>query len=142
MWVLIGWLIDNLCLYVFDCVFRLQFFGVVGELYIGGVGVVCGYLNWLELNVECFFVDFFVVGGCFYCIGDLVCWLVDGNFEYFGCVDDQVKICGNWVEFDEVCDCFVVFFGVCDVVVVVCDLVVCGMYLVGYYVVVVEFDFG
>lgn len=44
--------------------------GLVGELYIGGDGVVRGYFNCFELNVEWFIFSFFVEGDCFYKMGD------------------------------------------------------------------------
>lgn len=53
--------------------------GVVGELYIVGVGVGVGYWCWVGLIVLWFVVCLFGgFGVCMYCIGDLVCWCVDG----------------------------------------------------------------
>lgn len=61
---------------------------MVGELYLGGEGVVCGYLECLVLIVECFVLDFFgVLGSWLYCSGDLICGCVDGVVDYFGWVD-------------------------------------------------------
>lgn len=86
--LLIGWLLGNVVCCVLDVEFNLLLVGVVGELCIGGLGLVCGYLGCLVLSVECFVVDLFLVDGeCLYCIGDCVCWNVDGVLEYFGCFD-------------------------------------------------------
>lgn len=49
--------------------------------------MVCGYFGCDDLIVECFFVDLFLFGECIYCIGDVVCWCVDGVVEYLGCSD-------------------------------------------------------
>lgn len=37
-----------------------------------------------------------------YWIGDVVCWFLDGIIEYLGREDDQVKVCGYWIEFGEI----------------------------------------
>lgn len=53
-----------------------------------------------------------------YCIGDLVKWM-GGGIEYIGWIDQQVKVCGYWIEFLEIEVQFVQFFEVQDVVVIV-----------------------
>lgn len=67
---------------VFDVFGWLCLLGVCGEIYIGGVGFVMGYVNdfvWID---ECFIC---YLDGCrFYCIGDFGCVCVDGLFEFFG----------------------------------------------------------
>lgn len=76
---------------------------MIGELYIGGQCLVCGYLGCFGQIVECFVVDLFLgLGECLYCIGDLVCYCVDGQVEYFGWVDQQIKICGFCIEIGEI----------------------------------------
>ena len=74
--------------------------GAVGELYIGGEGLARGYLNREELTTERFIKNPFQSkeekaegrNGRLYKTGDLVRWLPDGNIEYIGRNDFQVKI--------------------------------------------------
>jgi len=102
----IGKPIDNINLYVLDKSLHLQPVGVVGELYIAGVGLARGYLNRPELTAERF-IDFhhssFIIHHSnLYCTGDLARWLSDGNIEYLGRVDHQVKIRGFRIELGEI----------------------------------------
>ncbi len=69
--------------------------GVVGELWISGIGVADGYLNRPALTAERF-VD--TDGSHFYRSGDLGRWTPDGQLELSGRVDDQVKLNGQRVE--------------------------------------------
>lgn len=75
--------------------------GEPGELCIGGTGVAKGYLNQEEMTKEKFIVNPFGEGRI-YKTGDLVRWLFDGNIEYLGRIDDQVKVRGFRVELKEI----------------------------------------
>lgn len=83
--------------------------GVIGELYIGGEGVARGYLNRAELTEQRFLPNPFATGADraknnvrLYKTGDLVKWLPDGNLEFVGRNDEQIKIRGYRVELGEI----------------------------------------
>src|SRR5205814_8569686 len=78
--------------------------GVVGEIYIGGVGVARGYLNRAELTAQRFVADSFAAdpGARLYRTGDLGRWRGDGAIEYLGRNDHQVKIRGFRIELGEI----------------------------------------
>jgi aspartate racemase len=78
--------------------------GVPGELHVGGPVLARGYLNRPELTAEKFIPDPFSEepGARLYKSGDLVRYLADGNIEFLGRVDDQVKLRGYRVELGEI----------------------------------------
>ncbi|MDG1623160.1 AMP-binding protein, partial [Bacillus mobilis] len=75
--------------------------GMVGELCIAGDGVARGYLNNSELTEEKFIPNLYGEG-MMYRSGDLARWLPDGNIEYVGRVDEQIKLRGFRIELGEI----------------------------------------
>jgi acyl carrier protein len=98
----IGKPIDNIKLYIMDKKMQLQPVGVAGELCIAGVGLARGYLNRTELTDEKFVPNPLEPGKKLYRTGDLAKWREDGNIEYLGRMDFQVKIRGLRIELGEI----------------------------------------
>lgn len=100
----IGKPIPNVQNYILDQSARPVPIGVPGELCIGGAGVSSGYLNDPELTSQKFVLRTFngEPPGRLYNTGDSARYLTDGNIEFLGRIDQQVKIRGNRVELGEI----------------------------------------
>jgi amino acid adenylation domain-containing protein len=101
---------NNYNVYILDNELNSLPYGITGELYIGGLGVARGYLNQPELTAERFINNPFQTekekllnnNAKLYKTGDLARWLEDGNLEYIGRNDHQVKIDGHRVELEHI----------------------------------------
>ncbi|MCI3945658.1 non-ribosomal peptide synthetase [Pseudomonas syringae] len=129
----IGKPISNTRLYVLDADDQLVPQGVIGHLHIGGAGVTRGYMNLAQLNAERFIASPFVAGDRLYRSGDLVRQRADGNLEFFGRNDDQVKINGLRIEPGDIQACLTGHPDIHQAVVVVRDEQPGGQRLVAYY---------
>lgn len=105
----IGRPIDNTQIYILDKHRKPVPVGVMGEIYVGGEGLARGYHHLTELTHERFISNPFVdrpfvdrSDSFLYKTGDLARYLPDGNIEFLGRVDHQVKIHGFRIELGEI----------------------------------------
>jgi len=89
-------------LYILDEWNRLLPEGMEGEICLSGEGVAKGYLGRPELTAEKFVANPFVTGLRMYRTGDMGRWLPDGQVEYRGRKDQQVKLRGHRIELEEI----------------------------------------
>ena len=155
----IGRVLQNLKVYVLNANLNSLPIGAIGELYVGGVGVARGYLNRPDLTMEKFIANPFQSdeeradksygnsgrNARLYKTGDLVRWLPDGNLEYIGRNDFQVKLRGYRIELGEIESTLLEYEGIKQSVVlarehtnVINDNLLedstYNKYLIGYYV--------
>ena len=100
----IGRAISNINTYVLDENLDPVLPGEIGELYLGGMGVARGYRNRPDWTTERFLNDPFAAqtGARMYRTGDMVRSLPDGQLEFLGRTDSQVKLRGHRIELDEI----------------------------------------
>jgi amino acid adenylation domain-containing protein len=100
----IGKPIANTQVYILDRYLNPVPIGVPGELHVGGDGLAQGYLNRPELTAEKFIGNPFSSNGesRLYKTGDLARYLPDGNIDFLGRIDDQVKFRGYRIELGEI----------------------------------------
>ncbi|KXD82748.1 pyoverdine non-ribosomal peptide synthetase PvdD [Pseudomonas aeruginosa] len=131
----IGGTIPDLSWYILDRDLNPVPRGAVGELYIGRAGLARGYLRRPGLSATRFVPNPFPggVGERLYRTGDLARFQADGNIEYIGRIDHQVKVRGFRIELGEIEAALAGLAGVRDAVVLAHDGVG-GTQLVGYVV--------
>ncbi len=100
----IGFPLPNTQVYILDATLQPVPSGVRGEIYIGGAGVARGYHQRPELTAERFIPDPFSTqpGARLYRTGDQGRWLTDGQIEFLGRIDTQVKLRGFRIELGEI----------------------------------------
>ncbi|MFZ5987608.1 MAG: amino acid adenylation domain-containing protein [Bacillota bacterium] len=106
LWVSIpyGKPMQNALYYILDSNLKPCPIGVTGDLYIGGECLAAGYMNDEKLTSEKFIPDPFntEMGGRMYKTGDTARWFEDGNMEFMGRKDFQVKVRGYRIELGEI----------------------------------------
>ena len=117
----IGKPIDHMQAYVLDASKNLVPLGVVGELYLTGTGLANGYIGDREMTGEKFMTNPFSPGSKMYRTGDLVRLNMEGQFEYKGRIDDQVKLSGHRIELADIESNLITYPGVKNCAVVVTE---------------------
>ncbi|MFO0318858.1 MAG: amino acid adenylation domain-containing protein, partial [Neisseriaceae bacterium] len=144
----IGNPLNNRYAYILDSNLKPLPIGAIGELYVGGAGIARGYLNQPDLTKKRFILNPFQTdeekvqgkNGRLYKTGDLVRWLTDGNLEYIGRNDFQVKVRGFRIELCEIESVLSHCMDIKQAVVLAQDRVdkdgnvIGDKYIVGYYV--------
>ncbi|OYE00826.1 non-ribosomal peptide synthetase [Nostoc sp. 'Peltigera membranacea cyanobiont' 232] len=129
----IGRPIANTQIYILNFQLQPVPIGIPGELHIGGVPLARGYLNRPELTAQKF-IDNPFGNGKLYKTGDLARYLPDGNIEYLGRIDNQVKLRGLRIELGEIESVLETHPQVAQTVVILREDTVENQHLVAYVV--------
>ncbi|MBB6274141.1 amino acid adenylation domain-containing protein/non-ribosomal peptide synthase protein (TIGR01720 family), partial [Pedobacter cryoconitis] len=132
--------IQNLQVYVLNNELNLCPIGVIGEICVAGIGVSRGYLNRPDLTAAKFIINPFNTTSKMYRTGDLGRWLPDGNIEYLGRIDDQVKVRGFRIELGEIENVLQQYEDISQAVVVVKDDANGNKRLIAYLVTNTNYD--
>ncbi len=124
----------NVDLYLLDERMRLVPAGVIGEIYLGGAQLARGYQDRSAATAERFVADPFAAGARLYRTGDLARRNLDGELEFVGRADEQVKVRGYRVELGEVQAALVTHPEVRDCVVTIAGDAALGPVLAAYLV--------
>ncbi|KAI6142295.1 putative nonribosomal peptide synthetase [Pisolithus thermaeus] len=100
----IGRPLPNCRIYILDKHLKPTPIGVEGDLYIGGIQLARGYLNQPQLTTAAFLSNPFVPNERIYKTGDIALYRPDGNIEYCGRADRQIKLRGQRIELGEIED--------------------------------------
>ncbi|MBW4556592.1 MAG: amino acid adenylation domain-containing protein [Trichormus sp. ATA11-4-KO1] len=132
----IGFPIHNTQTYLLDQNLQLVPIGVPGMLYVGGAGLARGYLNKPELTAEKFIPNPYtkLPGERLYKTGDLARYLPNGELEYIGRIDYQVKVRGFRIEIGEIEAFILQHLGVQEAVVTVHSSATDSQQIVAYVV--------
>ena len=133
---IIGSPLDNYQLYVLDSKLQLLPIGASGELCIAGAGVGRGYLNREDVTNEKFIMW---NGKRIYRTGDMVRWTNEGEIEYLGRIDGQVKLRGQRIELGEIESQMLTYPGITSCAVTVKEISG-AEHLCGYYTAESEID--
>jgi amino acid adenylation domain-containing protein/thioester reductase-like protein len=125
----IGKPIANTQAYVLDKYMHLLPVDMIGELYVSGDGLAAGYFNAPKLTRERFIkptggiAEYLSEDTVLYKTGDLVRWNQEGNIEYIGRVDNQIKVRGFRVEIENIVNTLKSLSSVreCDVIIMDCQ---------------------
>ncbi|MFM2060613.1 MAG: hypothetical protein RLZZ507_283 [Cyanobacteriota bacterium] len=98
----IGCPINNVQIYLLDQDLQPLPVGIPGEIYIGGAGLARGYLHRPELTDEKFTPNPFLPDAKLYKTGDLARYLPNGNIQFIGRIDTQIKLRGFRIELGEI----------------------------------------
>jgi len=130
----IGRAIGHSTCYILDRYLRPVAPGVPGELYVGGDGVARGYAGHAELTAERFLADPFSdqPNARMYKTGDLVYWNRDGQIEFIGRGDNQIKLRGFRIELQDIDSALSAFPGVEQAVTILYEDEGRGKWLAGF----------